>query len=594
MNSLSKNEFSTLLAVMNNPGASQRALAEAAGLGLSTLNTAYHSICDAGLVDDGRVTPLGMAALRPYQVDNAIIMAAGLSSRFAPISYEQPKGLLRVRGEVLIERQIKQLKEAGISDIVVVVGYKKEQFFYLEEKFGVHIVVNPLFASHNNNSTLYYVRQMLANSFICSSDNYFVENPFERFVYGAYYAAQYADGETSEWCMKMGARDRIVEVREGGQDSWFMVGHAYFDREFSLKFVEILEEEFDKPKTANKLWEELYAEHVDELCMSVRKYPENVIYEFDFLDELREFDPLFLENLDSSVFDNIVAVLGCEKSEIRDVYPLKQGLTNLSCHFATNEGEFVYRHPGIGTEEMLDRSTEAEAQNIALRLGLDNTFIFENPRRGWKISKFITNARQLDVSDDKQLERAMEMARKLHEEDVSLPREFDYLSEGLGYQELLEKKGPIKIQGYDELADMARRVKAYAEADNCPKCLTHNDFFNLNLLLDEQDNLYLIDWEYAGMADYASDYGTFVVTCMLDEERARLALEMYFGRKPTDQELRHNFAYVGLAGWCWYVWSLQKESVGDYVGEWLLTYYRYAKKYLPMVLQMYQEAEKEE
>ncbi len=40
-------------------------------------------------------------------------MAAGQSSRFTPISYEKPKGVLKVRGEVLIERQIHQLLEAG-------------------------------------------------------------------------------------------------------------------------------------------------------------------------------------------------------------------------------------------------------------------------------------------------------------------------------------------------------------------------------------------------------------------------------------------------------------------------------------------------
>ena len=57
---------------------------------------------------------------------NAIIMAAGMSTRFAPLSYELPKGLLNVKGEVLIERQIRQLQEAGISDITVVVGYMKE------------------------------------------------------------------------------------------------------------------------------------------------------------------------------------------------------------------------------------------------------------------------------------------------------------------------------------------------------------------------------------------------------------------------------------------------------------------------------------
>ena len=59
---------------------------------------------------------------------NAIIMAAGTSSRFVPLSVERPKGLLEVKGEVLIERQICQLKEAGIEDITLVVGYKAEMF----------------------------------------------------------------------------------------------------------------------------------------------------------------------------------------------------------------------------------------------------------------------------------------------------------------------------------------------------------------------------------------------------------------------------------------------------------------------------------
>ena len=62
---------------------------------------------------------------------NAVIMAAGTASRFAPLSYERPKGLLEVKGEVLIERQIRQLKEAGVDDITVVVGYKAEMFEYL-------------------------------------------------------------------------------------------------------------------------------------------------------------------------------------------------------------------------------------------------------------------------------------------------------------------------------------------------------------------------------------------------------------------------------------------------------------------------------
>ena len=77
-----------------------------------------------------------------YNVDNAVIMAAGTASRFAPLSYEKPKALIKVKGEILIERQIRQLKEAGIAEIIIVVGYKKEQFDYLREKYDVKIIEN--------------------------------------------------------------------------------------------------------------------------------------------------------------------------------------------------------------------------------------------------------------------------------------------------------------------------------------------------------------------------------------------------------------------------------------------------------------------
>lgn len=77
---------------------------------------------------------------------NAIILAAGKSSNFAPFTYEKPKGIFCVKGEILIERQIKQLHEAGVEEIYIVVGYMKEKFFYLEEKYGVRLLVNNTFA----------------------------------------------------------------------------------------------------------------------------------------------------------------------------------------------------------------------------------------------------------------------------------------------------------------------------------------------------------------------------------------------------------------------------------------------------------------
>ena len=104
---------------------------------------------------------------------NAIILAAGKSSRFAPFTYEKPKGLFCVKGQILIERQIEQLIEAGIDEIYIVVGYMKEKFFYLEQKYGVKLIVNNEFGKKGNLYTLYVAREHLKNTFICCADLHF-------------------------------------------------------------------------------------------------------------------------------------------------------------------------------------------------------------------------------------------------------------------------------------------------------------------------------------------------------------------------------------------------------------------------------------
>lgn len=593
---LTKNVFSVLKTIaQSNEKLNQRQLAENTELSLGSVNSAVKTLEDQGLIDDSLITSKGLEALKPYEVKNAIIMAAGLSSRFAPISYEKPKGVLKVRGEVLIERQIHQLMEAGVTDITVVVGYKKEYFFYLAAKYGVKIVVNPDYATRNNNSTLWCVKDQLDNTYICSSDDYFTQNPFEHYVFGAYYSATYVAGETNEWCLKEGRGGRITGVEIGGSNSWIMLGHVFFDRKFSKKFVDILEEVYDKPETVDMLWEEIYVRHIKELSMSIRKYSDGVIYEFDSLDELRQFDPAFIENIDSEIFDNIVSVLHCQKKDIHGFYPLKQGLTNLSAHFVVGNGEdaqeYVYRHPGVGTEKLVDRAAEEAGLRLARELGLDNTFIYEDQKEGWKISKFVKNAQNLDPHNPEQLKHAMEMGYKLHHSGASLDRSFDFVNEGLNYEKLLLEEGPIEIPGYYELREKVLRLKKYADADQYPVVISHNDFFYLNFLIDEAGTYSLIDWEYAGMSDEANDFGTFTVCCELTDDEANAAIDYYFGQEATFEQRRHFWSYVIFAGWCWYLWSLVKEAEGENVGEWFFIYYRYAANNIDRVLSWYEETQ---
>lgn len=225
-----------------------------------------------------------------YKIDNAVIMAAGMSRRLAPLSMEIPKALLNVRGEILIERQIRQLQERGIADIILVSGYKKEQFYYLKDKFNLVIIENPDYYDRNNHSSIYAARDYLGNTYICSADNYFMVNPFEREVDESYYASVFSKGETDEWCLQTDENDYITGIRIGGRSQWYMMGQVFWSEKFSREFIRILEKVYTRKETKGKLWEDIYRENLQKLKMKIRRYGSDRIYEFDTLDDLRSFD----------------------------------------------------------------------------------------------------------------------------------------------------------------------------------------------------------------------------------------------------------------------------------------------------------------
>ena len=288
-------------------------------------------------------------------VANAVIMAAGVSSRFAPLSYEKPKALTEVKGEILIERQIRQLHEAGINEIYIIVGYKAEQFDYLQEKMGVHLITNDAYLTRNNHSSIYAARSIIRNTYICSADNYFLTNPFEKEVDESYYSAVYADGETKEWCMQTDANDFISHVTVGGRDTWYMLGHAFWSAEFSDCFLRYLEAEYEDPQTEGLFWENIFIKHLDTLKMKMRKYPADFIFEFDSIDELRQFDRTYIADTRSSILKAIAAQLGGTEAELTRIEPLKCSSTVVAgIRFLFREEQYSYTYH----DQLLRRQSE--------------------------------------------------------------------------------------------------------------------------------------------------------------------------------------------------------------------------------------------
>lgn len=286
----------------------------------------YNELEQDGYIYDNELTKDGIDFLNKYKVDNAIILAAGTSSRFVPLNFELPKGLLKVKGETLIERQIVQLREKGIKEIIVVVGYMKEKYEFLKEKYDVILVETDDYQTKNNHASVYAAREYLKNTIVTSCDLYFTDNIFQQYAYDSYYCSVYISGKTAERGVITNDDDKIIETMYGDKchDIWVTLGYAFFSHRFSENFLGVLEKEYELPETFGKFWADIQDEHLDLLYMYVKRCDENVIYEFDSLEELREFDDVYLYNSGSAILHKICYLLAVNENNIVGIESLKK------------------------------------------------------------------------------------------------------------------------------------------------------------------------------------------------------------------------------------------------------------------------------
>ncbi|MDE5966680.1 MAG: NTP transferase domain-containing protein [Lachnospiraceae bacterium] len=521
---------------------------------------------------------------------NAIILAAGKSNRFAPFTYEKPKGLFRVRGEVLIDRQIEQLREAGIKEIIVVIGFMKEKFFYLEEKYGVKLVINNSFSSKGNLYSLYTAREYLHNTFICCADHYFLENPFLDKIRNSYRACVRKEGQFREFAVEISDADIITDFRVGGCDSYAMVGQAYFSDSFSKRFVELMEQEISDFGISSMFWEEFYGKHQRELTLYASYYDAEQIQEFESVEDLRQFDQDFLNNIDSDIVKNICSQIECLPNSITDIEVIDKGLTNVSFRFCVDGIVYVYRHPGGTAGNLVDRHTELYTQYKARELGIDKSVIYMD-LSGWKLSYYVNDMILCDLEQDAQLMKAMEYLHMLHaiKWDASI-KQFDTYQEALKLMRIASATKGNLFEEFAELKDKAEQLDHFMKTDGYRReALCHNDVYAPNYLITASGEMYLIDWEYAGVNDQANDIAC--ICCRYDFSDAQIEryLRAYVGRDLTYEEHRHYIAAIALCGFYWFCWGLYKGSVNDDDGFFFLPAYRNCRRFAAIALDAYKE-----
>lgn len=314
--------FDLLVDIKNGTFLNSRESAQKLYKPYSVIDTEMAHLYEDGYIAGECLTSKGEDYLSRHEIENAIILSAGVSSRFVPLCFEKPKGLLTVKGEVLIERQIRQLIEAGIDNITLVVGYMKEQFMYLVPKYGVDIIETQDYKVRNNHASVWAARKKLGSTIITSSDLYFNENVFQKYAFDSYYCATYKEGPTDERGITTDAYDKIIDTYYNASDTWVTLGYAYFSPRFSEKFINILSKEFDMPQTVHKFWADIQDEHLPDLYMYTKRCGADTIYEFDSLEELRNFDNTYLTKTGSPLMQKIAHTLQTTENNLSLFTPI--------------------------------------------------------------------------------------------------------------------------------------------------------------------------------------------------------------------------------------------------------------------------------
>ena len=170
-------------------------------------------------------------------------------------------------------------------------------------------------------------------------------------------------------------------------------------------------------------------------------------------------------------------------------------------------------------------------------------------------------------------------------------KEFDDVREGKKLMKIASSsKGNLMTEFADivsKIEELDEYVKQDADRMGIKKVLCHNDTYEPNFLATKNGQLYLIDWEYAGVNYPANDLACILCRGSYTDEQIENYLRAYFGRELTFEEHRHYIAYIALCGFYWFCWGLYKGSVGDDDGFFFLPAYRSCIRYLDKAIESY-------
>lgn len=556
-------------------GVSQRKLAEQLSVSLGKVNQIISKLKQEKFIDENNnITLKTRNYLKKHHPRNAVILAAGYGMRMVPINTEEPKGLLEVKGETLIERLISQLHEVGVQNIKVVVGFMKEHYEFLIDKYNVKLVVNSHYKDWNNIYSLFLVKDDISDTYVLPCDVWFEKNPFSTIEDESWYLFGEEQVPGSNWQVKNNEK-----VRFNSSKGNKMIGLAYLNEMQGKNISKLLEKSIEEKQYAS-FWEDVL-ENKKNFLLKGKLISDNSHAEINSYEQLLDLDS-GSTHLKNDAIEIIEDILKVNKKDIHNIHTLKKGMTNRSFIFTVNNKRYIMRIPGEGTDKLIDRREEYDVYQRVKKEPYTETILYLNPDNGYKISEFLENTRNSDSNNVQDVKESMNVLRKFHSQNYQVDHTFDIWKQIDFYESL--RKTASSYRDYEEIKDRVLKLKPFID-DNVTKwSLCHIDANYDNFLIDQNNNVFLIDWEYAGMQDPDLDIAMYAIYAGYTKEKIDQLINIYYENKVSENIRYKIYAYIAVGGLLWSNWCEYKQSLGLDFGEYSLAQYRYAKEYSKLVL----------
>lgn len=563
---------SEILVYLANYGYTNQVLmSETLDIALGAVNQGLNKLIAEGYVNESKkLTTYGKEVITVYKPKQAIILSAGFGVRMIPMNNELPKGLLVVKGECLIERLIIQLKHVGIEKIIIVVGFMKESFEYLIDKYNVKLVVNMGYAQKNNYASLLKATKYIDNCYILPSDLYFEDNPFRENEYNSWYLMD--DKLVENQYARVNRKLEIVmnDAREKGHK---MLSVGYINSDDGPKLIERLASFGDDAHYDRAFWEDAL------FCKKTMLVHARFCKQFIEVNTFEDYRCLSnsIDALNIDAFNIIKEVFNIEFDRIKGVKALKKGMTNNSFLFEVENQRYIMRIPGEGTEKLINRHQEYAVFKTIEPYAVADEVIYMNPDNGYKITKYLENSRSCDPENEKDLIQCMDYLKNFHQLNLSVDHYFD-LFQKIEYYESLWLNQQSIYQDYQQVKTHIFELRDFLNTLDVQLCLTHVDAVCDNFLINEK-GIKLIDWEYAAMQDPHLDVAMFSIYALYDKAQIDHLIDLYFDNQCSTINRKKIYAYVAVSGLVWSNWCEFKHHQGVEFGEYSLRQYRYAKEF---------------